>query len=70
LAWDTVVPCQDLTPFPVEFVFWLVVTLATKGRTEEALPLFARAFRMNPAWMLLVPRLADVGQLPNIEGLQ
>ena len=35
----------------------------------DALPLFRKAFRMNPSWMLLVPRLPAVGQLPKTEGL-
>ena len=45
------------------------IKLRGDGRTDEALPLFARAFRMNPAWMLLVPRLPAVGQLPKTDGL-
>jgi len=61
---------EAMFPDNDEFVFWHAVTLVANGRTEEALPLFARAFRMNPAWMLLVPRLADVGQLPKTEDLQ
>ena len=60
---------QSMVPDSDEFVFWTAVTLVGNGRTDEALPLFARAFRMNPAWMLLVPRLPAVGQLPKTEGL-
>jgi hypothetical protein len=45
------------------------VTLVGNSRTDEAMPLFARAFRMNPSWMLLVPRLPGVGQLPTTPGL-
>ncbi len=30
-----------------------------------ALPVFARAFRMNPTWLLLVPRLPAAGLLPD-----
>jgi uncharacterized Ntn-hydrolase superfamily protein len=48
-----------------EFVFWHAVTLVTNGRIDEALPLFERAFRMNPSWMLVVPRLAERGHLPD-----
>ena len=58
-----------MVPDNDEFVFWTAVTLASKGRTDEALPLFAKAFRMNPSWMLLVPRLPAVGQLPETPGL-
>jgi uncharacterized Ntn-hydrolase superfamily protein len=60
---------QRMVPDNDEFVFWTAVTLVTNGRTSEALPLFARAFRMNPSWMLLVPRLPAVGQLPDTPGL-
>jgi uncharacterized Ntn-hydrolase superfamily protein len=58
-----------MVPENDEFVFWTAVTLTTKGRTDEALPMFAKAFRMNPSWMLLVPRLPAVGQLPETSGL-
>ncbi|HEX6851152.1 MAG TPA: DUF1028 domain-containing protein [Candidatus Polarisedimenticolaceae bacterium] len=60
---------QAMVPQNDEFVFWTAVTLVANGRNDEAMPMFARAFRMNPAWMLLVPRLPDVGQLPKAEGL-
>ncbi len=60
---------ERMFPDNDEFVFWHAVTLVTNGRTEDALPLFARAFRMHPAWMLLVPRLPGVGQLPSTRGL-
>ena len=48
-----------------EFVFWHAATLAQKGRVEESLPLFARAFRLQPGWFLLVPRLPASGLLPD-----
>ena len=60
---------EAMVPTNDEFLFWHALTLVTNGRTDESLPLFARAFRMNPAWMLLVPRLPSVGQLPKTEGL-
>lgn len=60
---------EAMFPGNDEFVFWHAVTLAQNGRVEEALPLFGRTFRMNPAWMLLVPRLPAVGQLPSTPGL-
>ena len=56
---------ESMFPENDEFVFWHAVTLVVNGRLDEALPLFERAFRMHPAWMLLVPRLARVGQLPD-----
>ena len=60
---------EAMFPENDEFVFWHAVTLVGNGRTDEALPVFARAFRMNPSWMLLVPRLARVDQLPDTPGL-
>ncbi len=60
---------ETMFPDNDEFVFWHAVTLVTNGRGEEALPLFGKSFRMNPAWMLLVPRLPAVGQLPDTPGL-
>lgn len=62
-AAETMVPDND------EFVFWHAVTLAGVDKLEESLPVFARAFRMNPSWMLLVPRLVQVKQLPATPGL-
>ena len=58
-----------MVPDNDEFVFWTAVTLVVNRRTEDALPLFAKVFRMNPSWMLLVPRLPGVGQLPETPGL-
>ena len=58
-----------MVPDNDEFVFWTAVTLVSNKREDEALPLFKKAFRMNPAWMLLVPRLPAVGQLPETPGL-
>jgi len=58
---------EEMFPENDEFVFWHAVTLVTNGRLEQALPLFDRAFRMNPNWELLVPRLPGVGQLPDDE---
>jgi len=60
---------EDLVPDNDEFVFWHAVTLAGVDKLEESLPVFARAFRMNPSWMLLVPRLVQVKQLPATAGL-
>jgi uncharacterized Ntn-hydrolase superfamily protein len=60
---------EEMFPKNDEFVFWHAVTLVTNDREADALPLFARAFRMNPAWMLLVPRLVEKGHLPDSEGL-
>jgi uncharacterized Ntn-hydrolase superfamily protein len=60
---------EEMFPENDEFIFWHAVTLVGNDRLEESLPLFARAFRMKPAWMLLVPRLVEVKQLPATPGL-
>jgi len=60
---------EKMFPNHHEFVFWHAVTLVQNDRVEQALPLFARCFRMNPNWMLLVPRLVQVDQLPATPGL-
>ncbi|MFN7957716.1 MAG: DUF1028 domain-containing protein [Holophagaceae bacterium] len=53
-----------LAPGVWEMPFWQAVALASGGRREEALPLFKRVFAAEPFWKRLVPRLADVDQLP------
>ena len=55
---------EAMFPENDEFLFWHAVTLVTNGRVDDALPLFARAFRTHPSWMLLVPRLQRAGHLP------
>lgn len=48
-----------------EMIYWHAVALVNMNRADEALPLFARAFRMEPAWRELTPRLAKSGLLPD-----
>jgi uncharacterized Ntn-hydrolase superfamily protein len=60
---------QAMVPDNDEFVFWTAVTLVSNARMPEALPMFSKAFRMNPSWMLLIPRLVAAGQLPDRPGL-
>jgi uncharacterized Ntn-hydrolase superfamily protein len=55
---------EALFPDMAEFVFWHAVTLAQNGRLDDALPLFARSFRLEPGFWLLVPRLPASGLLP------
>jgi uncharacterized Ntn-hydrolase superfamily protein len=62
-AAETMFPDND------EFVFWHAVTLVTNDRLDEGLEVFGRAFRMNPVWMQLVPRLVEKGHLPATTGL-
>jgi len=42
---------------------WHAVGLANNGRFEEAVPLFMKAFRKNPNWKVMVPRLVANGTL-------
>jgi uncharacterized Ntn-hydrolase superfamily protein len=53
-----------LAPGIWEMPFWQAVALASSGRRDEALPIFKRVFAAEPFWKRLVPRLADVDQLP------
>lgn len=53
-----------LAPGIWEMPFWQAVALASNGKLDEALPLFKRVFAVEPFWKRLVPRLAEVGQLP------
>ncbi len=55
---------ERMVPDSDEFVFWHAVALVSMNKVEEALPVFARAFRMNPAWLVLVERLPHSGLLP------
>lgn len=65
LALEEYGKAEELLPDRSEPVFWHAVTLVSEGRTEEALPLFARAYALRPAWRELVPRLVVVGLLPD-----
>jgi len=56
---------EALLPGESEPIFWHAVTLASVGRLQESLPLFAEAYRMHPAWRELVPRLVPARLLPD-----
>ena len=56
---------EEMFPDMAEFVFWHAATLVQNHRLEEALPLFGRAFRLEPGWYLLVPRLPASDLLPD-----
>ncbi len=53
-----------LAPGVWEMPFWQAVALASSGKRDEALPIFRQVFAAEPFWKRLVPRLADVDQLP------
>ncbi len=54
---------EAMYPDMAEFLFWHATTLVDNGKIDEALPLFARAFRLEPGWYLLVDRLPASGLL-------
>lgn len=55
---------EKLVPGSAEMVYWHAVALVDAGRLEEALPVFARAFQLDPAWRTLTPKLPAAGLLP------
>jgi len=63
LALDAYSRAQRAFPRNAEMVFWHAVGLANKGFFEDSLPLFRKAFRMNPHWKAMVPRLLPNGLL-------
>lgn len=48
-----------------EMLYWHAVSLVGLGRLDDALPLFARAFALEPSWRTLTPRLVRAGLLPD-----
>ena len=48
-----------------EMLYWHAVALVNMDRLNEALPLFARSFAIQPSWRDLTPRLAKAGLLPS-----
>jgi len=53
-----------LAPGIWEMPFWQAVALASSGKWDEALPIFKQVLAAEPLWKQLVPRLAEVEQLP------
>ena len=52
-----------------EMLYWHAVALVNMKRVDESLPLFARAFEMEPGWRELTGRLSQAGLLPDDAGL-
>ena len=48
-----------------EMVYWHAVALVNMKRVDEAIPLFARAFELEPSWRELTGRLQRSGLLPD-----
>ena len=57
---------EQLVPDSAEMIYWHAVALINMKRVDEALPLFVRAFEMEPGWRELTPRLPHSGLLPMI----
>ncbi len=51
-------------------IYWHAVALVTMQRVDEALPLFARAFALEPGWRELTRRLPRAGLLPDDPALR
>ncbi len=58
---------EELLPGESEPIFWHAVTLASVGRVDESLPLFAKAYGLRREWRELVPRLVPAQLLPDDE---
>jgi uncharacterized Ntn-hydrolase superfamily protein len=52
-----------------EMIYWHAVALVNMKRIDEAMPLFAKAFQMEPGWRTLTPRLPRSNLLPNDQAL-
>ncbi len=56
---------EALAPGNAEMIFWHAVALVNMKRVDESLPLFHKAFALDPNWKTLTPRLVGVGLLPD-----
>ena len=52
-------------PENAEMTFWHAVALVNMKRIDESLPLFRKAYSLDPNWKTLTPRLVAVELLPN-----
>jgi uncharacterized Ntn-hydrolase superfamily protein len=48
-----------------EMLYWHAVALVNMQRVDESLPIFAKAFKLEPSWRELTPRLPHSGLLPD-----
>ena len=48
-----------------EMTYWHAVSLVNMGRIDEAMPLFARVFKLEPSWRETTRRLVRSGLLPD-----
>jgi uncharacterized Ntn-hydrolase superfamily protein len=49
----------------VEMAFWSALTMATKGKVSQALPIFKKVFLADKNWIELLKRLPKTGMIPN-----
>jgi hypothetical protein len=49
--------------------YWSAIALASKGRLDEALPIFKDVFNREPRLRILTPRLVNSGLLPDEKSL-
>ena len=56
---------EALVPDFAEMAFWHAVALANTGKVDDSLPIFAKAYRLDPVLRKLPPRLAKAGLLPD-----
>ena len=56
---------SNFYPENPELKYWTAVTLAGKGRLEEALPMFKDVFQKTPELKTLTPRIVPSGLLPD-----
>ncbi len=58
-------------PGIVEMPFWHAVTLASRGKVDESLPIFHAVFHSQERdrWLALIPRLVKAGLLPADQAL-
>lgn len=54
-----------LFPDNAEMAYWTAVSLVGMGKVDDALPVFAKAFAIDPSWRELTPRLPKSGLLPD-----
>lgn len=61
---------MDLVPDAAtngEAPFWVGITLAAEGRTDDAVPYLRRAYAQDERWAELVSRLPEAGLLPSTD---
>ncbi len=63
LAMQEYSAAEEMFPENLEMKYWHAVTLASKGKVDESLPLFKEVFMKDENWRILTPRLVPIGLL-------